>query len=273
MRHGIILGGGGGGADTSVVTATAADVLKDKVIVGADGEPLTGTLALSGDATAANVLSGKTFYNTNAKSKVTGSMTNQGAKTASYTPSTAVQSYTIPAGYHNGSGKVTIKAIPSSYVSISGGITFFKDGAFGQIVTNLGIGKYRPYAFETVDSEGWYPVKTWVGDKSAVTLTRNFSTPYPFTPSSTANTNEWCTRKTINFDSISRLETNVYSGNANKQNRWWFYNVDKQKCKFFNVSGTTESINISSVTGNCIFGCTCLSGVNQGSSFSSVIFY
>lgn len=35
---------GGGGADVSGVTATASDVLSPKVIVGADGEPITGVL-------------------------------------------------------------------------------------------------------------------------------------------------------------------------------------------------------------------------------------
>jgi len=36
--------GGGGGADLDVVTAVAADVLSPKVIVGPDGEPITGTM-------------------------------------------------------------------------------------------------------------------------------------------------------------------------------------------------------------------------------------
>lgn len=58
-----------------------------------------------GDAAVANVLSGKTFTSTNGL-KLTGTMTNQGAKTASLNTSTT--SYTIPAGYHNGKGKVSI---------------------------------------------------------------------------------------------------------------------------------------------------------------------
>lgn len=99
-----IPGGGGGGADLDVVTAAADDVLSGKVIVGPDGEPLTGTLALSGTAGAGHVLSGQTFYNTNAKSKQTGSMTNRGAWTGTCGTNGSV---TIPAGYHNGSGKVT----------------------------------------------------------------------------------------------------------------------------------------------------------------------
>lgn len=56
--------GGGGGTDLDVVTALADDVIQGKVIVGPDGEPLTGTLALSGDAGDSMVLSGKTYYNT-----------------------------------------------------------------------------------------------------------------------------------------------------------------------------------------------------------------
>ena len=50
--------GGGGGSDLDVITAAAGDVVSGKVIVGPDGEPLTGTLALSGNAGAGDVLSG-----------------------------------------------------------------------------------------------------------------------------------------------------------------------------------------------------------------------
>lgn len=95
---------GGGGADLDVVTADAGDVLAGKVIVGPDGEPLTGTLALSGNASDGQVLNGQTYYNTDAKTKRTGTMPNRGAVNQSL----AINgSYTIPAGYHNGSGKVT----------------------------------------------------------------------------------------------------------------------------------------------------------------------
>lgn len=60
---------------------------------------------LSGNAVAADVLLGKTFYSTSAATKITGTMTNRGAVTGSI--STSGGNYTIPAGYHNGSGKVT----------------------------------------------------------------------------------------------------------------------------------------------------------------------
>ena len=47
--------GGGGGADLDVITAEADDILSGKVIVDKDGNPLTGTLTLSGDAGAGAV--------------------------------------------------------------------------------------------------------------------------------------------------------------------------------------------------------------------------
>ena len=65
----VLMTGGGGGGDLDVITAEADDILSGKVIVDKDGNPLTGTLTLSGDAGAGDVLSGKTFYTTNPKSK------------------------------------------------------------------------------------------------------------------------------------------------------------------------------------------------------------
>ena len=57
-------------------------------------------------ATAADILSGETAVTT--AGKITGSMQNRGAVTGSVGLSTA--EYTIPAGYHNGSGKVTLSS-------------------------------------------------------------------------------------------------------------------------------------------------------------------
>ena len=60
------------------------------------------------NATAGNILVDKTAY-VNGE-KVTGTMPNKGAMTASLN---CGGSYTIPAGYHNGSGKVTAKSLAS----------------------------------------------------------------------------------------------------------------------------------------------------------------
>lgn len=64
---------GGNGADLDVVTAGKPDVLVGKVIVDKDGEPLTGTMPDRGAITQSLGINGI---------------------------------YTIPEGYHNGSGKV-----------------------------------------------------------------------------------------------------------------------------------------------------------------------
>lgn len=56
------------------------------------------------DAVQADVLSGKTFHTSSGS--VTGGMTNKGAVTGTISSKTG--SYTIPQGYHNGSGTVTI---------------------------------------------------------------------------------------------------------------------------------------------------------------------
>ena len=102
--------GGGGGADLDVVTAVAGDVLKGKVIVGPDGEPLTGTLELTGNAADSQVIAGKTYYNTDAKTKRTGIMVNHGAIMVSLN---CGKSFTIPAGYHNGAGEVIANSLTS----------------------------------------------------------------------------------------------------------------------------------------------------------------
>ena len=160
--------------DTSPVTAGAADVLANKVIVNADGETVAGTMTNNGavsktldttttsytvpkgyhsgsgtvkiavetksatptkasqtikpstgkvlsqvtvaaipanyvdttdaDAVAADILDGKFAYVDG--EKVEGTMVNNGAVSKSLTPSAT--SYTVPAGYHDGTGKVSI---------------------------------------------------------------------------------------------------------------------------------------------------------------------
>ena len=63
----------------------------------------------TGNATAADVLSGKTFANATSDS-LTGSMTNRGAVSKALN---CGDSYTVPKGYHNGSGTVTANSLAS----------------------------------------------------------------------------------------------------------------------------------------------------------------
>ena len=67
-----------------------------------------GTDTSNANATAGKVLSGYTCYVND--SKITGTMPNQGTKTASLNPG---GSYTIQAGYHNGSGKISVNSLSS----------------------------------------------------------------------------------------------------------------------------------------------------------------
>lgn len=115
--------------------AGTGDVLSGKTFSNASGNGLTGTMknrgawtstinagvsitipagyhngsgtvtanANSGNASTSQVLSGYTFYS-NSATKQTGAMTNNGAISTTISPG---GSYTIPWGFHNGSGKVS----------------------------------------------------------------------------------------------------------------------------------------------------------------------
>lgn len=90
-------------------TVTEDKILKDYTAHGADGEKITGTCDFdvnSQDATAAvaEILSGKTAYARG--SKLTGTMKNNGAVSGKISTKDGV--YTVPQGYHDGSGKVSI---------------------------------------------------------------------------------------------------------------------------------------------------------------------
>ena len=87
----------------------------------------------SGNATTTDVLKDKTFTNSDGI-EYTGEMPNNGAVSKTITPSTSSQSYTIPKGYHDGTGKVTVNAAPVSLINgtataanVLSGKTFFSD--------------------------------------------------------------------------------------------------------------------------------------------------
>lgn len=79
------------------------------------GSTSTGTNTSDATATAANILSGKTAYISSGKT--TGTMTNNGAVTG--TISTKTGTYTIPSGYHSGSGKVSISSTEQNKIIAS----------------------------------------------------------------------------------------------------------------------------------------------------------
>lgn len=97
--------------DLTADTVKADKILKSYTAHGADGEAITGTCDFdtnTQDATAADseILLGKTAYVKGTKK--TGKMPNNGAVAG--TISTKSGAYSIPQGYHDGSGKVQISA-------------------------------------------------------------------------------------------------------------------------------------------------------------------
>ena len=85
------------------ITPTTGKVL-GKVTVAAIPSEYKDTTNV--DATAADVLAGKTIVT--GSGEVEGTMTNRGAVSKTLDATTGNQSYTVPAGYHNGSGSVNI---------------------------------------------------------------------------------------------------------------------------------------------------------------------
>ena len=111
MAKNKIIFGGNVLIDLTDTTAVAADVASGKYFYGKDGVKTQGTNSYDADtsdanAVAAEILATRTAY-VNGQ-KITGSMTNNGAVTG--TISTKAGSYTIPNGYHDGSGTVSISS-------------------------------------------------------------------------------------------------------------------------------------------------------------------
>ena len=97
--------------DLTSDTVDAAHLLDGYTAHGKDGAPVTGTCTFDSDtsedtAAVGEILSGKTAHARGAQ--LTGTMPNRGGVTG--TISTKTQEYTIPQGYHDGSGKVSIAA-------------------------------------------------------------------------------------------------------------------------------------------------------------------
>lgn len=95
--------------DLTADTITPADLAKDVTAHDKSGAPIVGTSTKDADtsndnAVAAEILATKTAHARG--TQLTGTMPNNGAVTG--TISTVSGEYTVPIGYHDGSGKVAI---------------------------------------------------------------------------------------------------------------------------------------------------------------------
>lgn len=113
--------------DLTADTVTADKVLSGYTTHGKDGAAIAGTCTFDADtsdatAAVAEILTGKTAYVNGVK--LTGTMKNNGAVTG--TISTKADVYTIPIGYHDGAGKVSISSTEQAKIiagNIRSGVT------------------------------------------------------------------------------------------------------------------------------------------------------
>lgn len=126
--------------DLTADSVAADKLLKNITAHDKSGAPITGTCTYDADtqdatAAVAEILEGKTAYARGAK--LTGTMPNKGAVSGTITDKTA---YTIPMGFHDGSGTVSIDATESAKIvagNIKSGVTILGvEGTFaGETVT------------------------------------------------------------------------------------------------------------------------------------------
>lgn len=168
----------------TLIDLTGDDVSRSDVLAGKKfhlptGEPTTGTCdydAYTSDATAtaAEILATKTAYKNG--SKLVGTMTNNGAVTG--TISTKTGQYTVPQGYHDGSGKVGIDSAEQAKLiaeNIRSGITILgvegtMSGSEGVKATSVSITPYTTAQTITPSDLGDYNSITQI-NVAAITYT------------------------------------------------------------------------------------------------------
>lgn len=110
---------GGGGLSTSklaLATATEDNVLAGNKFYAGGKTIKEGTLTLTGNVTADKMLEGSSGYANDAHSIVKGNMPNRGSWGTTINPGGEA---TIPAGYHNGNGKVTAVSLKTMTITMA----------------------------------------------------------------------------------------------------------------------------------------------------------
>lgn len=255
MSEALLLKGGGGGVGSDELTATAANVLSGSKYVGSDTNDEAGT----------------------------GTMTNNGAVSKSFTPSTSAQSYTIPKGYHNGSGKVSVAAIPSTYIAASTA-NFFKNGTLGGLYTRGVVARvpkglttplYQASLSTNISftwSGEWYTnnSRTYVlptistsnisDNVLSIEMNRNVSS----SPDSDESpyTHAITIRKTVDFTTIKQIKMVLATSGAYEMYMcFWVLNPTTKNGIYYCLGASfnkqwsgTYYIDVSSLSGQCLFG-------------------
>lgn len=110
---------GGGGLSASklaLATATEDNVLAGNKFYAGSKAIKEGTLTLTGNVTADKMLEGSSGYANDAHSIVKGNMPNKGSWGTTINPGGEA---TIPAGYHNGNGKVTAVSLKTMTITMA----------------------------------------------------------------------------------------------------------------------------------------------------------
>ena len=149
IRAGIKIGGANGfihGSFTQDATASAGDIIRGKT-AGINGQIVTGSLVGAGNAAADNVLTGKTFYNTDLQKLVTGTMPDRGQ--AQYAT-----------GFGSGNGYVAFNKIPQGYYHQTGGdegwapeIRMTRDNFKSNVINYFGIGSVTNFSVAQYSSQ------------------------------------------------------------------------------------------------------------------------
>ena len=197
-----------------------------------------------GTATAGDVLSTKTFTNASTVG-ASGSMTNNGAVNKTLDCTTNNDSYTVPAGYHNGSGTVNISKQTKSVTPTSSQQIITPDS--GKVLSQVTVAA-APLYRGTASPEPWdtrtlYPTSPYIG-LSSVTITESL-------------------RKT--FEASIDL-TYAYSVNWNVAglNRRRIYCL----CMASSVDGQTDTVSVSITAGATIIATKRATGTFSASGYT-----
>ena len=165
----IINGGGAGGTGSDECTARLSDIPAGLKAVTADSndEAGVGTMTMTGNAQAAHVLAGETFYTNNCKTKLTGTMTVNSLlsfSVAAYSGRRVLAKWQNP---NQAAGKpfsgVIIRYSTSGYPGTTGGTQIYKGAG-----NNTAAGACSPTdldipALDTTDYFSCYPYVTTGG--------------------------------------------------------------------------------------------------------------